>query len=141
MSVTIRWRDLSGTWLVGCVVLFVVALGYLIGTPGIFQPVHKLLMVLASVALIYGCLVRLLNVTQIRRDGDVVVVTHGPLPWRGALQLPVAEVALFRCERAGSRLLLRTCHGEDILLLSDVPAASQEALATQLRERLQLPTA
>lgn len=116
----IRWRSGRGHALAVYGSAFMALLVYLAFRRGEFQAVHRFLMAVFAVAIGYFVVVKLVNVTRVSvRDGRLRV-EHGPLPWRGAVELPVEEVRRLSLDRLTARLELRTASGQEITLLDDL---------------------
>lgn len=115
-EVELRWRQGLHPVYAVSVATFVAVLLTIAFRKGQFQPVHRGTMFAAGLGLAYSLLVQLVNATRLVREGAVLRVTHGPLPWRGATRVPVDQIRTLRCDPSSRRLLLRTTLGEELVL-------------------------
>jgi hypothetical protein len=104
--------------------------------PGQFQAVHKAAMLTGAFLLAYSVAVQALNATRMQVRGGRLLVAHGPLPWRGRLDVALAEVRALACDRHSRRLVLRTALGEELVIAEDLPAGELATIDAQIRERL-----
>ncbi len=61
-------------------------------TPAVVMAVLPLIHVVVGVGLTYFTICGFLNRTEVRLEGSRLVVQHRPLPWRGAVDLPLSEL-------------------------------------------------
>lgn len=119
-SIRIRWRGARSAALPVYAALFNVMLAILATGQGTFGAVHRTLMAFAIVPLSYFVIVHLTNATTLSVAKGLLVVRHGPLPWRQRVVLPLVDVARLSVERQNARLLLFTRRGEELTLLDDL---------------------
>jgi hypothetical protein len=67
------------------------------------------------------------------RAGSLCVV-HGPLPWRGGMEVPLSEIRSLAVDRPGRRLQLRTRQGEEIDVVDGLPQAGSDELDAEIRK-------
>ena len=135
-EVELAWRDRIHPLYAISVLGFVVVLSLIASREGQFQPVHRATMVLAVLGLVYGFVVQVVNRTRIQLLAETLRIAHGPLPWRGSVEVPVDQVRSLRCDPHSRRLILRTALGEDIVLAENLPAATLGAIDARIRECL-----
>jgi hypothetical protein len=112
-------------------VLLVLSLGH-----GQFQAIHRSLMAFCIAPLGYMVATFLFNRTMLARHDDELSVTHGPLPWRRRVSLPIGEVKVLRYEPQNARVVLRTQRGEEVTLLDDMKHGLAKSLDAPLQRLL-----
>jgi hypothetical protein len=126
-AVAIRWREARTRALVWYALAFIPVLLYIAFGHGQFAAVHRGLMATGALALGYFVAAQLANVTRVSVRGGALLVEHGPLPWRGRVEVPLDQVRRVRVDAQSARLELRTKRGEDVVLLDELlPSVAAE---------------
>jgi hypothetical protein len=133
-GVVIRWWADRGRALAFYACGFAALLLVIAFRTGAFQPVHRAIMGGFALVCVYFALVRVVNATQLRVDGGRLVVTHGPLPWRGRMSVSLSQIEDVTVDRASSRLQLRTTQGEEVVLVDDLSRDSAKRLDGELSQ-------
>ncbi|MSP24228.1 MAG: hypothetical protein EXR75_03490 [Myxococcales bacterium] len=132
------WRERARPLYVISVGVFIAALLWIgLGT-GKFEGVHRAIMCIAAAVFAYSLMLVAFNTTRLEVEGGMLLITHGPLPWRGPLVVPVAEIARLRCEPHSGRLILRTRIGEEHVIADDLRQEQCARADELIRERLKL---
>lgn len=135
--VTLRWRERVHPVYAVSVLGFVGVLVSIASRKGQFQPIHRLTMGAVALLLVYSLVVQFLNATKLVLEAGFLRVTHGPLPWRGALRMAREDVRALRCDRNSRRLVLKTAVGEEFVLAENLPESRLGAVDEELRELLE----
>ena len=135
-SVEIPWRVRRGQAAAYYSIPFAFALAYLAATSGTFQTVHRAIMGSFVAVIAYVVAAQLVNVTRLSVRGEQLVVEHGPLPWRGTISLPVADVRVLAVDTPSKRLRLRTMQGEEFDIVEGVTEKVGSAIDEAIRGEL-----
>jgi len=100
--------------------------------------------VAVGVGLTYYTLATLLNKTQLQVAGGVLSVTHGPVPWKGNVQLAASDIEQVFCtekltssesqESRTYRVNAMLVSGRKVELMSDLTEADQALYIEQILE-------